>query len=141
MMWVLAAVAAGLRELLRGRGEHVEELTLRAMASISLHPTGGPATPAATRPGRWSYRCPFGEPDHVRRLQLIAQQTAKRKPNAHPQMGGGIFRFAAAQRVFLRLFARQRLFNVSVTNVPRPATPLFLKVRGARHVSGGVTGG
>ena len=37
-----------------------------------------------------------------------------------------IFRFAAAQRVFLHLFARQRLFNLSITNVPGPPTPLYL---------------
>ena len=69
---------------------------------------------------------PIGEPDHVRRLQLIAAETARRKTNAHPQMGSGIFRFAAAQRVFLHLFARQRLFNLSVTNVPGPPMPLYL---------------
>jgi diacylglycerol O-acyltransferase / wax synthase len=34
---VLAAVAGGLRELLRGRGEHVEQLALRAMVPVSLH--------------------------------------------------------------------------------------------------------
>jgi hypothetical protein len=69
---------------------------------------------------------PIGEPDHVRRLQLITAETAKRKTKAHPQMGSGIFRFAGAQRVFLRLFARQRLMNISVTNVPGPPAPLYL---------------
>jgi len=69
---------------------------------------------------------PIGEPDHVRRLQLIAAETAKRKNKAHPQMGSGIFRLAVVQRAFVRLLARQRLMNVTVTNVPGPPVPLYL---------------
>ena len=34
---VLTAVAGGLRELLRSRGESVEGLVLRAMVPVSLH--------------------------------------------------------------------------------------------------------
>jgi hypothetical protein len=69
---------------------------------------------------------PLGERDPVRRLQLIAAQTAARKHKAHPQAGSGPFRFALAQRAFLRFFARQRLVNISVTNVPGPPVPLYL---------------
>jgi diacylglycerol O-acyltransferase / wax synthase len=122
---VLAAVAAGLRELLIGRGELVDQLTLRAMVPISLHrEQRGRAS--GNQDGSMVVPLPIGEPDHVRRLQLITAETAKRKTKAHPQMGSGIFRFAGAQRVFLRLFARQRLMNISVTNVPGPPAPLYL---------------
>ena len=122
---VLAAVAGGLRELLRGRGEHVDQLALRAMVPVSLH-RRQPGQASGNQAGSMVVPLPIGEPDHVRRLQLIAAETARRKTNAHPQMGSGIFRFAAAQRVFLHLFARQRLFNLSVTNVPGPPMPLYL---------------
>lgn len=122
---VLAAVAAGLRELLCARGEHIDQLVLRAMVPVSLHrqQTG---QASGNQAGSMVVPLPIAEPDHARRLQLIAAQTARRKTNAHPQMGSGVFRFAAAQRVFLHLFARQRLFNLSVTNIPGPPMPLYL---------------
>ena len=82
---VLAAVAAGLRELLRDRGEQVDQLTLRAMVPISLHrEQRGRAS--GNQDGSMVVPLPIGEPDHVRRLQLIAAETAKRKTKAHPQM-------------------------------------------------------
>lgn len=122
---VLAAVAAGLRELLCARGEHGDQLVLRAMVPVSLHrqQTG---QASGNQAGSMVVPLPIAEPDHARRLQLIAAETARRKTNAHPQMGSGVFRFAAAQRVFLHLFARQRLFNLSVTNIPGPPMPLYL---------------
>jgi pimeloyl-ACP methyl ester carboxylesterase len=45
---------------------------------------------------------PLGEPDPVRRLELIAAETAARKNKARPEAGSGIFRFVACQRVCLR---------------------------------------
>jgi diacylglycerol O-acyltransferase / wax synthase len=122
---VLAAVAGGLRELLRHRGEPVERLTLRAMVPISLHHER-PGQARGNQDGWMVVPLPLGEPDPVRRLELIAAETAARKHKAHPQVGSGIFRFALAQRAFLHLFARQRLLNISVTNVAGPPMPLYL---------------
>jgi diacylglycerol O-acyltransferase / wax synthase len=122
---VLAAVAGGLRELLASRGEPVEQLALRAMVPISLH-REQPGQASGNQDGSMAVPLPLGERDPVRRLQLIAAQTAARKHKAHPQAGSGPFRFALAQRAFLRLFARQRLVNISVTNVPGPPVPLYL---------------
>jgi diacylglycerol O-acyltransferase len=122
---VLAAVAGGLRELLRHRGEPVEQLTVRAMVPISLHQEQ-PGQARGNQDGSMVVPLALGEPDPVRQLELIAAETAARKHKAHPQTGSGIFRFALAQRAFLRLFARQRLVNVSVTNVPGPPVPLYL---------------
>jgi diacylglycerol O-acyltransferase / wax synthase len=122
---VLAAVAGGLRELLARRAEPIEQLVLRAMVPISLH-REQPGQASGNQDGSMAVPLPLGEPDHVRRLQLIAAETAARKHKAHPQAGSGLFRFALAQRVFLRLFARQRLVNITVTNVPGPPVPLYL---------------
>ena len=122
---VLAAVAGGLRELLASRGEPVEQLALRAMVPISLH-REQPGQASGNQDGSMAVPLPLGERDPVRRLQLIAAQTAARKHKAHPQAGSGPFRFALAQRTFLRFFARQRLVNISVTNVPGPPVPLYL---------------
>jgi hypothetical protein len=70
---------------------------------------------------------PLGEVDPVRRLELIASETAARKQQARPQAGSGLMGFAVVQRASYRLFlARQRQVNLWVTNVPGPPVPLFL---------------
>ena len=69
---------------------------------------------------------PLGEPDPARRLELIAAETAARKHKARPEAGSGIFRFVAGQRVWYRMFPRQRSVNIVVSNVPGPTVPLYL---------------
>ena len=122
---VLAAVAGGLRQLLAGRGEIVPGLVQRAMVTISVHQEQrGQAQ--GNMPGWMMVSLPLDEPDAVRRLQLIAAETAVRKHQARPQAGTGIFRFVAGQRVWYRRFPRQRSVNLVVSNVPGPPVPLYL---------------
>ena len=122
---VLAAVAGGLRELLASRGEAVHGLVQRAMVTISLHDEQ-PWEAQGNRPGWMMVPLPLGEPDPVRRLELIAAETVARKNEARPEAGSGIFRFVAGQRVWYRLFPRQRSVNLVVTNAPGPPVPLCL---------------
>ncbi len=122
---VLAAVAGGLRQLLASRGEDVQGLMQRAMVTISLHQVQ-PGQAQGNKPGWIMVPLPLGEPDPVRRLELIAAETAARKHDARPEAGSGIFRFVAAQRVWYRLFPRQRSVNLVVSNVPGPPVPLYL---------------
>jgi diacylglycerol O-acyltransferase / wax synthase len=122
---VLAAVAGGLRRLLAGRGEPVEGLVLRVMVPISLH-REQPGQARGNQDAIMLVPLPLGEPDPVRRLDLIAAETAARKQQARPQMGSGIFRFVAVQRVWYRFLAHQRSVNLTVTNVPGPPLPLYL---------------
>ena len=121
---VLAAVAGGLRELLAGRGEDVG-LVQRAMVTITQHQEQ-PGQAQGNKPGWMMVPLPLGEPDPVRRLELIAAETAARKDKARPEAGSGIFRFVAGQRVWYRLFPRQRSVNLVVSNVPGPPVPLYL---------------
>jgi diacylglycerol O-acyltransferase / wax synthase len=122
---VLAAVAGGLRELLRKRGEDVEDLVLRASVLISLHQEQ-PGQASGNQDAMMIVPLPLGQPDPVRRLQLIAAETAARKHKAHPQTGSGVMSFAIVQRLSSRLLARQRFLNLSVSNVPGPPVPLYL---------------
>jgi len=121
---VLAAVAGGLRDLLASRGENAPGLVQRAMVTISEH--RDPAQAQGNRPGWMMVPLPLGEPDAVRRLELIAAETAARKGRARPEAGTGIFRFVAGQRAWYRMFPRQRAVNLVVTSVPGPPVPLHL---------------
>jgi len=122
---VLAAVAGGLRQLLAGRGEDVQGLVLRVMVPISLH-REQPGQARGNQDAMMLVPLPLGEPDPVRRLDLIAAETAARKQQARPQVGSGIFRFVAVQRAWYRFLAHQRSVNLFVTNVPGPPVPLYL---------------
>jgi diacylglycerol O-acyltransferase / wax synthase len=122
---VLAAVAGGLRQLLASRGEDVRALVQRAMVTISLHDEQ-PGQAQGNKPGWMMVPLPLGEPDPVRRLELIAAETAARKHKDRPQAGSGIFRFAAGQRAWYQHFPRQRSVNLVVTNVAGPPVPLYL---------------
>ena len=122
---VLAAVAGGLRDLLAGRGEDVRGLMQRAMVTISEHQEQ-PGQAQGNKPGWMMVPLPLGEADPLRRLTVIAAETAARKHNARPEAGSGIFRFVAGQRVWYRQFPRQRSVNLVVTNVPGPPVPLYL---------------
>jgi WS/DGAT/MGAT family acyltransferase len=121
---VLTAVAGGLRSLLGCRGEPVDELVLRAFVPVSLH-REQPGQARGNLDGGMIVPLPLGERDHVRRLSLIAAETAERKKKSRPP-GGTFFRNAAIQRAFLRHAARQRLMNIYIANVPGPPVPLYL---------------
>lgn len=120
---LLTVVAAGLRELLDGRGEDVRGLVQRAMVTITS-PTAEHA--GGNQPGWMMVPLPIGEPDAVRRLEAITAETAARKRRARPEAGSGVFRFVAGQRVWYRRFPRQRSVNLVVSNVPGPPTSLYL---------------
>jgi diacylglycerol O-acyltransferase / wax synthase len=122
---VLAAVAGGLRALLASRGEDLHQLVQRAMVTISTHHEQ-PGQARGNKPGWMMVPLPLGEPNPVRRLELITAETAARKHKARPEAGSGIFRFAAGQRVWYRHFPRQRSVNLVVTNVAGPPLPLYL---------------
>jgi WS/DGAT/MGAT family acyltransferase len=122
---VLAAVAGGLGELLARRGEDIRGLVQRAMVTISPHQEQ-PERAQGNKPGWMMVPLPLGEADPVRRLELIAAETAARKHRARPEAGSGIFRFVAGQRAWYRMFPRQRSVNLVVSNVPGPPVPLYL---------------
>jgi len=97
----------------------------RAMVTISTHHEQ-PGQARGNKPGWMMVPLPLGEPDPVRRLELIAAETAARKHKARPEAGSGIFRFVAGQRAWYRHFPRQRSVNLVVTNVAGPPVPLYL---------------
>ncbi|MGW4093648.1 wax ester/triacylglycerol synthase family O-acyltransferase [Nocardia sp. NPDC004750] len=122
---VLTAVAGGLRQLLTSRGEDVHGLVQRAMVTISHH-EARPGEAQGNTPGWMMVPLPVGEPDSLCRLTSIAAQTSARRDKPRPEAGSGIFRFVAGQRIWYRLFPRQRSVNLVVSNVPGPPMRLYL---------------
>jgi WS/DGAT/MGAT family acyltransferase len=120
---LMAAIAGGLRDLLYGRGERVDDVVLRAYAPVSLH-RERPGLARGNRDGVMAISLPIGVADPTARLRLIAAETAERKKRSRPP-AGTLLRNRVAQRVFLRLMARQRWANVYVANVPGPPVPLY----------------
>ena len=125
---LLAAVAGGLRDLLRGRGERVDEMILQAMVPVSLH-RRQPGLARGNLDGAMVVPLPVGVADPAERLRLIAADTAQRRKRTRPA-GGTLFPSRLVQRAFLRLATRQRITNVYVANVPGPPAPL--RFAGAR---------
>jgi WS/DGAT/MGAT family acyltransferase len=121
---LLDTIASGLRDLLQSRGEHVDDLVLRAYVPVSLHREEfGQAR--GNLDGMMAVSLPIGVADRVLRLRLIATETARRKKRSRPA-GGTLLRSGVIQRAMLRLMTRQRWANVYLADVPGPPTSLYL---------------
>jgi diacylglycerol O-acyltransferase / wax synthase len=118
---LMTAVAGGLRDLLRARGERVDGLVPRAYVPVSLH--RGQAQ--GNRSGMMIVPLPVGVTDPVHRLRLIAAETVERRRLSRSP-GGAALRNGVLQRVFLKVMAHQRWANVYVANVPGPPARLHL---------------
>jgi hypothetical protein len=128
---LLAAVTAGLRQLLAGRGELEPGLVLRASVPMS---SGGPGQPE----GMLLLGLPVGEADPLHRLARIAAASGERKRRLRSG-GGNVFDVLrlptpvarAAVRGLRRIAGRG--INLFVTDIPGPTEQLSLG--GARLIS------
>jgi diacylglycerol O-acyltransferase len=121
---LLAAVTAGLRELLLGRGEAVAGLSLRASVPVSSGAAGQPE-------GMLLVSLPVGEPDPFRRLATITASTAALKRRLRAG-GGTVFDVLRLPTPLARAAVRGmqhiagRSINLFVTDVPGPPEPMSL---------------
>ena len=126
---VLSVVSGGLRRLLMTRGERVDDLELRGMVPVSVradHEKGALGNRVASF---WA-PLPVSEPDPVARLHKVTERMTELKQSGQAvgaQLLTSIGEYAPptvlAQAA--RLVARQRAFNLVVTNVPGPQFPLY----------------
>jgi WS/DGAT/MGAT family acyltransferase len=119
----LTAIAAGLRALLAGRGEPVEDAVLGVYVAISLH-RGERSQARGNLISQMVVPLPICVANPVTRLREIATITAQRKTRPRPSLGG-IPHGRLARRLFLRLVYRQHV-NVTTADLPGPQTPLYL---------------
>jgi len=126
---VLTVVSGGLRRLLRGRGERVDDLELRAMVPVSVRTDEQRGTLGNQVANVWA-ALPVYEPDPLERLHVISESMRDLK-NSGQAVGAQVLtslgEFAPPTIVAQasRLVARQRAFNLVITNVPGPQIPLF----------------
>ncbi|RMH38693.1 MAG: wax ester/triacylglycerol synthase family O-acyltransferase [Deltaproteobacteria bacterium] len=128
---VLAVVAGGLRRLLVERGESVDDLHLRALVPVSVRDPSQRMT-YGNQVSMMAADLPVGEPDPVQRLKYVTAQMTGLKESR--QAVGADFwvklsEYAPPTVLALagRAIALQRMVNLTVTNVPGPQFPLYLR--------------
>jgi diacylglycerol O-acyltransferase / wax synthase len=95
---LMAATAGGLRDLLRSRTERIGDVVLRAYVAVSLRGQQ-PGEPRGNLDGLMSVSLPIGVAEPVRRLRLIAAETAESKERRRIP-AGALLRNGVAQRAF-----------------------------------------
>jgi diacylglycerol O-acyltransferase / wax synthase len=125
---VLAVAAGGVRSFLVGQGE--TPVRLKAMVPVSLRGTD--------RPGELGNQISFifvglpcDEPDPVRRLHDVRGTMTDRKQRGEPEGAGAMLKLLGyaprvLQHAASRIMASQRTFNLTVSNIPGPAEPLYM---------------
>jgi diacylglycerol O-acyltransferase / wax synthase len=126
---VLSVVAGGLRNLLHHRGDAVDQGSLRAGVPVSLRRPGEPLSLGNRIASVWA-ALPVQEPDPATRLALVHAEMTRLKSSdqvagveALLSLGEWLPPALVAQAT--RLLARQRAFNLVITNVPGPRVPLY----------------
>jgi WS/DGAT/MGAT family acyltransferase len=127
---VLTVVAGALGRYMRGRGIDTDGEVLRVMVPVSVRSVDQRGALGNRVSAIW-VPLPVGLRDPLRRLREIGAATAAIKRSGQAlsaEVLTGLAGFAPTTIMAqaARLQARQRLFNLVVTNVPGPQRPLYL---------------
>jgi WS/DGAT/MGAT family acyltransferase len=120
---LLALTAGGLRALLQGRADPVDDLAVKVYVPVSLRRR----LRGSIRGNRFSQMVvplTLAGTDPSRRLRQIAEETAVRKARARPSLGT-LFRGRIARKLMLAAVARRRV-NVTTACIPGPKRPRYL---------------
>lgn len=135
---MLTAVAGGLGRHLRANGHPTIELTLRAMIPVSVRADEARGALGNQVAAVWA-GLPVGETDPAERLALVRSEMEGLK-ESHQAIGARLlteltgFAPPTVMAQAARLQARQRYFNLVVTNVPGPQFPLYVLGRRMRAI-------
>ncbi|MDQ3964159.1 MAG: wax ester/triacylglycerol synthase family O-acyltransferase [Actinomycetota bacterium] len=126
---VLAVVTGGLRKLLKTRGERVDDLELRAMVPVSVRADADKGALGNQVASVWA-PLPVNESDPLVRLRKVSASMKDLKSSGQAvgaQVLTSIGEWAPPTIVSqaARLVARQRAYNLVITNVPGPQFPLY----------------
>ncbi len=135
---MLAAVAGGLGRYLRAHGHPTIDLVLRAMIPVSVRSDEARGALGNQVAAVWA-GLPVGETDPAECLALVRGEMEGLK-ESHQAIGARLlteltgFAPPTVMAQAARLQARQRYFNLVVTNVPGPQFPLYVLGRRMRAI-------
>jgi len=135
---VLATVAGGLGRYLRAHGHPTIDLKLRAMIPVSVRSDEARGALGNQVAAVWA-SLPVGETDPLERLAYVRGEMEGLK-ESHQAVGARLlteltgFAPPTVMAQAARLQARQRYFNLVVTNVPGPQFPLYVLGREMRAI-------
>lgn len=126
---VLAATTGGLRELLLARGEEPPGRGLRAMVPVSIRPAADRLA-LGNRITSLFVHLPVAVEDPALRYRSQLEEAEGLKASDQGIGSRGLIDLAALAPPVLHSFLARslfasRLFNVTITNVPGPQTPLY----------------
>ncbi|MGI8412401.1 MAG: WS/DGAT/MGAT family O-acyltransferase [Solirubrobacteraceae bacterium] len=129
---VLCVIAGALGSYMRLHGEPTDDVELKALVPVSVRTNADISTAAfGNRVAAMWVSLPVGITDPVQRLAGIRESTEGIKDSAQAvgaqvltELSGFAPPTILAQAA--RLQARQRLFNLVITNVPGPQLPLYV---------------
>jgi diacylglycerol O-acyltransferase / wax synthase len=137
---ILAACAGALRRFTERRGEEPQDLKAMVPADVRS------SEDAAATGNRISFvfiALPCAEPDPVERVKAVNRATAQRARDRVADELDAVFRVLARtptplQHALAHGFAHPRLFNLTVSSVPGPAVPRYLRGCRLREVHSAV---
>jgi WS/DGAT/MGAT family acyltransferase len=126
---VLAVAAGALRSFALRRGERPQPL--KAMVPADVRSSEDDAA-SGNRISFVFLELPCDEPDPVARLRAINRATAQRRRDGDAEDLDAAFSVLSLaprtlQRAMAQAFAHPRLFNLTVSSVPGPAVPRYLR--------------
>jgi len=125
---LLAVSAGGMRDFLEVRNR--EPVPLKTMVPVNVRE--GQATELGNRISFVFVDLPCDEPDPVRRLEIVRLDMSDRKEEGMPEGGDAAMaaiRYIprAAQHALSRRIASPRTFNLTVSNIPGPREPMYMR--------------
>ena len=126
---VLAAAAGGLRRMLTERGEVIPEPGLRAMVPMNIR-TAADHLSMGNRISSLFIHLPVATADPAERYRLQVEEAETLKAGTQHEGSSVLLNLGNHMPPVLHSFVARslfatRLFNVTVTNVPGPQTPLY----------------
>jgi len=128
---ILASVAGALRGFLQQRKTDLDQLDFRVAVPVNMRPAGDDFS-ASNHVSAMLMSLPLAEPDPLRRLALIHDETRRQKENGTALGAELLFSFgdwsgsSRWTQAVVGLINRMRPHNLVVTNVPGPAFPLYM---------------